>query len=188
MENPLFRTGVGSCIFRRGGVFGFGCGRRAVRRFAVGNGRDAVALVKEVTGTVSVGGGEPAAAFQNEGGRGENPMAGFAAVGAGLGFGIIAGTQPLLKSLTAFRAGVFVDRHGKMGVGVKNRNGVSARADTPKIDSAAGKTAGARRPELLLGSGLGFADAFLDALGTAMTAAIKFLGTFDLFMGHEIAP
>ena len=44
------------------------------------------------------------------------------------------------------------------------------------------------RPDLLLGSGLGFVDAFLDALGTTMTAAIKFLGAFNLFMGHEIAP
>ena len=50
------------------------------------------------------------------------------------------------------------------------------------------KAAGIRRPELLLGSGLGFVDAFLDALSAAMAAAIKFLGAFDLFMGHEIAP
>ena len=33
-----------------------------------------------------------------------------------------------------------------------------------------------------------FVDAFLDALGTTMTAAIKFLGAFNLFMGHETAP
>ena len=64
---------------------------------------------------------------------------------------------------------------------------MSAKADTPETGSATVRPQESA-PDLLLGSGLSFVDAFLDALGTTMTTAIKFLGAFNLFMGHEIAP
>jgi hypothetical protein len=47
---------------------------------------------------------------------------------------------------------------------------------------------GRREAYAKLLSGLGFADAGLEALGTTMTAAVKFLGAFDLLVGHDIAP
>ena len=48
--------------------------------------------------------------------------------------------------------------------------------------------AGAAGDRLLFCGGLSFVDAFLDALFATMAAAVKFLGAFDLLMGHEIAP
>ena len=69
----------------------------------------------------------------------------------------------------------------------EKRNGVSAKSRHAGNRSRSGRAA-ENRARSILGSGLGFADAFLDALGAAMAAAIKFLGAFDLFMGHEIAP
>jgi hypothetical protein len=72
-------------------------------------------------------------------------------------------------------------------LGLSKENGVSARADTPKNYP---QPEAVRSPQtrLVLGSGLGFAHAFLEALSATMTAAVKFLGAFDLLMGHEIAP
>ena len=77
---------------------------------------------------------------------------------------------------------------GKDGLIKKTGTVCLRKADTPETGSATGGAAGIREPDLLLGSGLSFVDAFLDALGTTMTTAIKFLGAFNLFMGHEIAP
>ena len=78
----------------------------------VGNGGNALAFVEKIAGAVTVGGGEPAAAFENEGRIGDHAVTGFTAVGTGLSFGVVAGTEPFFKSLAAMRAGVFVDRHG----------------------------------------------------------------------------
>ena len=66
----------------------------------------------------------------------------------------------------------------------KKGNGVTTEADTPEILCSRGR----RKAYAKLLSGLGFADAGLEALGTTMTAAVKFLGAFDLLMGHDIAP
>ena len=73
-----------------------------------------------------------------------------------------------------------------MGMVYRRKKGTACphRADTPEILCSRGR----REAYAKLLSGLGFADAGLEALGTTMTAAVKFLGAFNLLMGHDIAP